>query len=105
MDFKNIDVKGFYVFLTALKSNVQANLPIVTGRMKMNTRAFMGHSNSQPNAILGRMEIDVPYAEYVNYGYETHPRSQKLKRDYMIVEKTVENFIRAVAQAQGGRVK
>lgn len=72
-------------------ADLQANLPKVTGNMVRNTRMIVSFGEE----VSSKIEINVPYANFVNYGYEKHPKSKKLERDYKIVERTIKNSINA----------
>lgn len=86
-----MDETEWIMLLQGIVSDLQANLPKVTGNMTRNTKAI----STWGNAIIGEIVIDVPYANFVNYGYTKHPNSKKLQRDYMIVEATIKNSIKA----------
>ena len=85
--------------LSGIVADLQANLPKVTGNMARNTRAY----STWGQEVIGHIEINVPYANFVNYGFEQHPNSKKLARDYQIVEKTIKNSI--VARMEGAQWK
>lgn len=56
--------------------------------------------------IWGKLTIDVPYAQFVDYGHLIYPNSRLLNKDYLFVE----NGLRAelkniVAKYGGGYVK
>lgn len=85
--------------LSGIVADLQANLPKVTGNMARNTRAY----STWGQDVIGHIEINVPYANFVNYGFEQHPNSKKLARDYQIVEKTIKNSI--VARMEGATWK
>lgn len=72
-------------------SDLQAGLPKVSGQM---TRKTIGYS-MWGQEIIGEIVIDVPYAQFVNTGFDDHPNSKKLERDYHIVERLIENSIKA----------
>ena len=73
-------------------SDLQANLPKVSGNMVRNTKIISSWGNGE---MIGELIIDVPYARFVNYGFENHPNSHKLARDYKIVETTIKNSLEA----------
>lgn len=81
----------YTMLMQGIIADLQANLPKVSGNMVRNTRLII--SFNQP--ISSKIEIDVPYATFVNYGYLEHPNSKKLARDYEIVERTIKNSINA----------
>lgn len=85
--------------LSGIVADLQANLPKVTGNMARNTRAY----STWGQEVIGHIEINVPYANFVNYGFEQHPNSKKLARDYQIVEKTIKNSI--IARMEGATWK
>ena len=85
--------------LSGIVADLQANLPKVTGNMARNTRAY----STWGQDVIGHIEINVPYAKFVNYGFEQHPNSKKLARDYHIVEKTIKNSI--IARTEGATWK
>ena len=80
-----------------------AKLPKVTGNMVSKTAAYITHGTKIGE--FAKITIQVPYAQFVNYGFENHPHSKKLGRDYMIVEHTLRNSLRARIGIIGGIVK
>lgn len=86
-----MDEQEWNILLSGIVADLQANLPKVTGNMTRNTRAYATWGQD----VIGHIEINVPYAKFVNYGFEKHPNSKKLARDYHIVEKTIKNSINA----------
>lgn len=80
-----------------------AKLPKVTGNMVSKTAAYFTHGTK--TGEFAKITIEVPYAQFVNYGFENHPHSKKLSRDYMIVENTLKNSLRARTGIMGGTVK
>ena len=85
--------------LSGIVADLQANLPKVTGNMARNTRAY----STWGQDVIGHIEINVPYTNFVNYGFEQYPNSKKLARDYQIVEKTIKNSI--LARTEGASWK
>ena len=87
----NMDAQEWNELLSGVVADLKANLPKVTGNMTRNTRAYATWGQE----VIGHIEISVPYARFVNYGFERYPNSKKLSRDYNIVERTIKNSINA----------
>lgn len=84
--------KDWVLILNGVTADLKASMPKVTGNLVRNIRAYNSYGKGD---VLGRISIEVPYATFVNYGYENHQKSEKLKRDYKLVEKTIKNSINA----------
>ena len=81
---------NFNTLLKGCANNLSNQLPLYRGRMRASVKYF--NTSGVSNKVLGKIIIDVPYANYVNYGFEDHP---KLKSDYQIVERIITRTIRA----------
>lgn len=84
---------NFNSLLKGCANNLSNQLPLYRGRMRASVKYF--NTSGVSNKVLGKIIIDVPYANYVNYGFEDHPKSKKLKSDYQIVERIITRTIRA----------
>lgn len=68
--------------------------PVVTGNLKSSVQFVrMTHDGFIVGVGIKKTGMaganPALYAAYVNYGYRNNPKSKKLKRDYMFVEKAI----------------
>lgn len=75
-------------------SCIQQFTPVVTGNLKssvqlvrMTDDGFVVAVGIKKTGMAGANPAS--YAAFVNYGYKTHPKSKKLKRDYKFVENAI----------------
>lgn len=75
-------------------SCIQQFTPVVTGNLKssvqlvrMTSDGFIVAVGIKKTGMAGANPA--LYAAYVNYGYRNNPKSKKLRRDYMFVEKAI----------------
>lgn len=75
-------------------SCIQQFTPVVTGNLKssvqlvrMTSDGFIVAVGIKKTGMAGANPA--LYAAYVNYGYRKNPKSRKLRRDYMFVEKAI----------------
>lgn len=79
-------------------NNIRARAPKVTRNLVRHTN-FIAYKTGN---MIGKITLDTEYARFVNYGYLTHPRSYKLKSDYMFVEKAINNELKNIVFKNGG---
>lgn len=79
-------------------NDIRARAPKVTRNLVRHT-TFIAMKTGN---MIGKITLDTNYANFVNYGYLTHPRSYKLKSDYMFVEKTINNQLKNLVFKYGG---
>lgn len=79
-------------------NDIRARAPKVTRNLVRHTT----FTALKTGNIIGKITLDTEYAQFVNYGYLTHPRSYKLKNDFMFVEKSLINQLKNLVTKYGG---
>ena len=89
----------YEMIMQSVTNNIRARAPYKTGALKSSIKFIASDTSSE---MFGKIDIDVPYATFVDYGYLTHPKSSKLKRDYLFVEKGIRNALKVIVNKSGG---
>jgi hypothetical protein len=82
-------------------NQVRARTPKVSGNLARNTRFF----NTGFGDVWGHLVVETPYAQFVNYGYQNHPNSRKLRNDYLYIEKSINQVLKIALKGVGADVK
>lgn len=69
-----------------------------TGNLVRNIK-YMAMGNG---SIFGKLSIDVPYAQFVDYGHLQYPNSALLDKDYLFVENGLKNELQNLVKKYGG---
>lgn len=94
-------VLDYQALAMEIVSQIRKRTPKVTGNLTRSTKYYTVGVGD----IWGHIVIDAPYAQFVDYGHLDHPRSVKLERDYLYVEKSINQILRIAVRRFGGTIR